>query len=163
MQSKWVGRVYKTPSEKDKIQMLFECRNRLRYSDAIHNSPLCKSWYSYLKKRHLFKRYMDRVYELIHNGYSSEYMLAITTYDRIKGVCQSIDAQVSGNGTWHWWQDRYDDFYWKRESSIINHKMSAKLYMVNKRDEPHSKYVGSSELKKSLYDKVIDGFFNLFK
>ncbi len=28
MQSKWVGRVYKTPSEKDKIQMLFECRNR---------------------------------------------------------------------------------------------------------------------------------------
>lgn len=35
--------------------------------------------------------------------------------------------------------------------------------MVNKRDEPHSKYVGSSELKKSLYDKVIDGFFNLFK
>lgn len=67
MQSKWVGRVYKTPSEKDKIQMLFECRNRLRYSNAIHNSPLCKSWYSYLKKRHLFKRYMDRVYELIIN------------------------------------------------------------------------------------------------
>ena len=96
-------------------------------------------------------------------AYYSEYLLAITTYDRIKAVCQWIDAQVSGNGTWHWWKDRYDDFYWKKESSIVNHKMAAKLYMVNKRDEPHSKYIGSSELKKSLYDKVIDGFFNLFK
>ena len=163
MQSKWVGRVYKIPSEKDKIQMLFGCSNRLKYSNAIHNSPLCRSWYSYLKKRHLFKRYMDRVYELIHNGYASDYLLAITTYDRIKGICQSIDEQVSGNGTWHWWQDRYDDFYWKRESSIVNHKMAAKLYRVNVKDEPHSKYIGSCELRKSLYDKVIDGFFNLFK
>jgi hypothetical protein len=163
MQSKWVEIVYRILSEKDKIRILFESSNKLRHANAIHNSTICKSWYSYLKKRHLFKRYMDRVYELIYNGWGSEYLLAITSYDRIRRVCKAIDEQVSGNGTWHWWQDRYEDFYWKRESAIINHKTAAKLYMVNKRDEPHSKYIGSCELKKSLYDKVIDGFFNLFK
>ena len=116
-----------------------------------------------MKKKRLFKRYVDRIYELIHNGYASDYLLNISTYERIRCVCKAIDEQVSGNGTWHWWQDRYEDFYWKRESSIVNHKMAAKLYRVNVKDEPHSKYIGSSELRKSLYDKVIDGFFNLFK
>ena len=163
MQSKWVGIVYRILSEKDKIRILFESSNKLRHANAIHNSTICKSWYSYLKKRHLFKRYMDRVYELIYNGWGSEYLLAITSYDRIRRVCKAIDEQVSGNSTWHWWGDIYDDFYWKRESSIVNHIMAAKLYRVNKRDEPHSKYIGSCELRKSLYDKVIDGFFNLLK
>lgn len=163
MQSKWVGRVYKIPSEKDKIRILFESSYHYRHFTKIRYNSICKGWYCYLKKKRLFKRYMDRIYELIHNGYASDYLLNISTYDRIRCVCKAIDEQVSGNGTWHWWQDRYEDFYWKRESAIINHKTAAKLYRVNERDEPHSKYIGSSELRKSLYDKVIDGFFNLFK
>lgn len=160
MQSKCVGGVYMIPNEEDKIRILFG--NSL-YFRGDKQGILCREWYCYLKKKRLFKRYMDRIFELIHNGYSRDYLLYITTYVRIRCVCKAIDEQISGNGAWHWWQDKYEDFYWKRESAIINHKTAAKLYMVNKRDEPHSKYIGSCELKKSLYDKVIDGFFNLFK
>ena len=160
MQSKLVGRFYMIPNEEDKIRILFA--NSL-YFKGYKKDKLCKEWYCYLKKKRLFKRYMDRIFVLIHNGYSRDYLLHIITYNGIRCVCKAIDEELSGYGTWHWWQDRYDDFYWKRESSIINHKMAAKLYMVNKRDKPHSKYVGSSKLRKSLYDKLTDGLFNLFK
>lgn len=145
------------PNEEDKIRILFA--NSL-YFKGDKKCNLCKEWYCYLKEKRLFKRYMDRIFELIHNGYSRDYLVDITTYDRIQCVCKAIDAQV--NGTWHWWQDRCEDFYCKMECARINHEMAARLYGT-KSSEIHSKYIGSSELRKSLYDKVIDRFFNLFR
>lgn len=159
MQSTW-GRVVRLPSEKDKIRILF---NNAHYSRYYKPSKTTKEWYSYLKKNGLFKRYMDRIFELIYNGVDSHYLLNLTRYEQIKYICESIDEEISGDTSWHWWQDRYNDFYWKKQLPIINHISAAKLYKVSHRNTPHSKYIGSSELKKSLYDKVIDGFFNLFK
>jgi len=158
MHSTW-GTVVRLPSEKDKISILF---NNAYYGRCYKPSKNAKKWYSYLKKNGLFKRYMDRIFELIYNGGDSFFLLYISSLDHIKRVCAKIDEKAIGNGT-HFWQDRYADFYWKKHLPIINHISAAKLYKVSHRDTPHSKYVGSSELKKSLYDKIIDGFFNLFK
>jgi len=44
----------------------------------------------------------------------------------------------------------------------INHIMSARLYMIDKKEERHSTYIGSSKLEKSIYDILVDGFFKLF-
>ncbi len=158
MHSTW-GTVVRLPSEKDKIRILF---NNAYYGRYYKPSEDVKEWYSYLKKNGLFKRYMDRIFELIYNGSDSTFLLHISSPEHIKRVCVSIDEKIRDT-SWHWWQNRYNDFYWKKQLPIINHISAAKLYRVSHRDTPHSKYVGSSELKKSLYDRIIDGFFNLFR
>ena len=159
MQSKWLRNVYSIPTEEDKIRIFV---GNFLYNRGEKQSKLCREWYCYLKKIRLFKCYMDRIFELLHNGYGRDYVLYINTYDKILFICRHIDEQVSGNGAYHWWQDRYEDFYCKMESARINHEMAARLYGT-KSSEIRSKYIGSSELRKSLYDKLIDGFFNLFK
>jgi hypothetical protein len=109
---------------------------------------------------------MENIYVLLNRGGYNENFYCADTYDKILFICRNIDKLISKNYVWainHYWQDAYEDFFWKTEAPKINHIMANKLYMTNKKDKPHSKYIGSSELRKSLYDKIVDGFFNLFR
>lgn len=150
-------------SDYPKIHLLFKS---IYYNRDRYFSILAKKWYSFLKKKHLFKYYMENIYVLLNRGGYSEKFYCADTYDKILFICRSIDELISKNYVWannHYWQDVYEDFFWETEAPKINHIMANKLYMTNKKDKPHSKYIGSSELRKSLYDKIVDGFFNLFK
>ena len=50
----------------------------------------------------------------------------------------------------------------EENKTSINHIMSARLYMTDKKEKRHSTYIGSSKLEKSIYDTLVDGFFKLF-
>ena len=159
MHSIWSGRVISIPTIGDKLKIM-ACHSTM--TDNFPNiNRVSREWYCYLKKNHLYKTYVSRIYEMIHNGYGGG-MFDATSYTNIERICKHIDEHVSGNCTHRWWQDRYSDFKGKIDAPLNHHKNCAKLYRVNAPKIQHSKYIGSSELRKSLYDRAIDGFFKLF-
>jgi hypothetical protein len=162
--AKWYGNVRKKLTENDKIEFLAQqliLTNNKKHK--LWHFYVERKWYSFLKRKKLFQRYVQRINEMcIGYGFSSSYF-GLEYTGKIKKICRRIDEFISGNVTYRWWQNVYDEFMFEENKVSINHIMSARLYMIDKKDKPHSKYIGSSELRKSLYDKIIDGFFNLFK
>ena len=160
---KWHGNVRKKLTENDKIKFLVQqlvLANNKKYK--LSHFYIEKKWYAFLKKRKLFQRYINRINEMCQRrGFSSSYF-GLEYTGKIKKICRRIDEFISGNVTYRWWQNLYDDFMFEENKININHIMSARLYMTDKKEERHSTYIGSSKLEKSIYDILVDGFFKLF-
>jgi len=159
----WYGNVHRKLTEKDKIDFLAQqlvLANNKKYK--LSHFYIEKKWYAFLKKRKLFQRYINRINEMCQRrGFSSSYF-DLKYASKIKRICQRIDEFISNNVTYRWWQNLYDDFMFEENKININHIMSARLYMTDKKEERHSTYIGSSKLEKSIYDILVDGFFKLF-
>lgn len=159
----WYGYMHKELTEKNKIKFLTQqlvLANNKRYKLWHYNIE--RKWYSFLKRKKLFQRYVQRINEMcIRYGFSSGYF-GLKDAFKIKRTCERIDEFISGNGTYRWWQNLYDEFMFEENKININHIMSARLYMTNQKKVRHSKYIGSSKLEKSIYDMLVDGFFKLF-
>lgn len=150
-------------TENNKIEFLSKqliLANNKRY--ILWHYDIERKWYSFLKRKKLFQRYVQRINEIcIECGFSSTHF-CLKSAITIKKTCQRIDEFISGNGTYRWWQNVYDEFMFEENKVSINHIMSARLYMIDKKEERHSTYIGSSKLEKSIYDILVDGFFKLF-
>jgi len=150
-------------TENDRIEFLAKqlmLANNKRYK-LLHFYDE-KKWYAFLKKRKLFQKYINRINEMCQKrGFSGSYF-SLEGTGAIKKICRRIDEFISGNATYRWWQNLYDEFMFEKNKTSINHIMSARLYMADKKDERHSTYIGSSKLKKSIYDILVDSFFKLF-
>ena len=161
--AEWYGYMHKGLAEKNKIKFLAQqlvLANNKRYKLWHYNIE--RKWYSFLKRKKLFQRYVQRINEMcIGCGFSSCYF-GLKGTNAIKRTCQRIDEFISGNGAYRWWQDLYDEFMFELNKAKINHIMSARLYMTDKKEKRHSTYIGSSKLNKSIYDTLVDGFFKLF-
>lgn len=162
---KWYGYMHKILTENDKIKFLTQqliLANNKKYKLFHFYSE--KEWYAFLKKKKLFQEYVNRINEICTYpsiGFSSSYF-GLKNTDAIKKTCKRIDEFISGNGAYRWWQNLYDEFMFEKNKASINHIMSARLYMTDKKEKRHSTYIGSSNLKKSIYDTLIDGLFKLF-
>ena len=160
---KWHGYIYKKLTENDKIDFLAKqliLANNKKYK--LSHCYIEKKWYAFLKKRKLFQKYVKRINQMcVCRGFSSSYF-GLEYTSTIKKICRRIDEFISGNVTYRWWQNLYDEFMFEENKVNINHIMSARLYMTNKNKVQHSKYIGSSKLEKSIYDILVDGFFKLF-
>lgn len=163
--AKWYGYIYKKLTENDKIKFLSQqlvLANNKRYK--LWHFNIERKWYAFLKKRKLFQKYVKRINEMCvcqRKGFSSSYF-GLENTNAIKRICREIDEFISGNVTYRWWQNLYDEFMFEENKVNINHIMSARLYMTDKKEKHHSTYIGSSSLKKSIYDILVDGFFKLF-
>lgn len=163
--TEWYGYMYKILTENDKIKFLAKqliLSNRKKFK--LSHFDIEKKWYAFIKKRKLFQEYVNRINEICvcpRIGFNSSYF-GLKNTDAIKKTCQRIDEFISGNGTYRWWQDLYDEFMFELNKARINHIMSARLYMTDKKEKRHSTYIGSSNLKKSIYDTLVDGLFKLF-
>ena len=163
--AEWYGYMYRKLTENDKIKFLAQqliLANNKKYK--LSHFYIEKKWYAFLKKRKLFQEYVNRINEICvcpRIGFSSNYF-GIRNANKLKYICQYIDMFVSGNGTYRWWQNLYDECLFELNKASINHIMSARLYMTDKKEERHSTYIGSSKLEKSIYDTLVDGFFKLF-
>jgi len=160
--AEWYGYMHKRLTENDKIEFLAQ---QLKFANRKFKKPHSSfeiKWYSFLKKRKLFQKYVNRINEIcVVFGFSRLYFDVRDT-NKLKCTCQLIDEFISGNGTYRWWQNLYDEFMFEENKVNINHIMSARLYMVNQKKIRHSKYIGRNELKKSIYDTLVDSFFRLF-
>lgn len=156
------GYMYRKLTENDKIKFLAQqlvLANNKKYK--LSHFYVEKKWYAFLKKRKLFQEYVNRINEICvcpRIGFSSSFF-GLKNTDTIKRLCRRIDEF---NGKKHWWQNLYDEFLFELNKASINHIMSARLYMTDKKEEHHSTYIGSSKLEKSIYDTLVDGFFKLF-
>ena len=163
--AEWYGYMYKILTENDKIKFLAQqlnFSNRKKYK--LSHFYIEKKWYAFLKKRKLFQEYINRINEMCQRrGFSSSYF-GLEYPSKIEKICRRIDVDefISGNGTYRWWLNLYDEFMFEENKPSINHIMSARLYMTDKKEERHSTYIGSSNLKKSIYDTLVDGLFKLF-
>lgn len=157
--------MHKRLTENDKIDFLAKqliLANNKKYK--LPHFYFERKWYAFLKKRKLFQEYVNRINEICvcpRIGFSSSYF-DWGNSNAIKKTCQHIDEFISGNVTYCWWQNLYDEFMFEENKTSINHIMSARLYMTNQKKVRHSKYIGRNELKKSIYDTLVDGFFKLF-
>lgn len=161
--AEWYGYMHKRLTENDKIEFLAKqliLANNKKYK--LSHFYIEKKWYAFLKKRKLFQKYINRINEMCQKrGFSGSYF-GLEHTGTIKKICRRIDEFISGNVTYRWWQNLYDEFMFEENKVNINHIMSARLYMANQKKVRHSKYIGRSELKKSIYDTLVDSFFRLF-
>lgn len=138
-------------TENDKIKFLAQqliLANNKKYK--LSHFFIEKKWYAFLKKRKLFQEYANRINEMCQRkGFSSSYF-GLEYTSAIKNICRSIDEFISGNVTYRWWQILYDEFMFEETKVKINHIMSARLYMADKKEERHSTYIGSSKLEKNI-------------
>jgi hypothetical protein len=161
--AEWYGYMNKRLTEHNKIKFLAQqlvLANNKRHK--LWHCNIERKWYAFLKKRKLFQKYVNRINEMCQRrGFSGSYF-GLEYTGTIKKICRRIDEFISGNGTFRWWQNVYDEFMFEENKASINHIMSARLYMTDKKEKHHSTYIGSSKLKKSIYDTLVDGFFKLF-
>ena len=161
--SEWYGYMHKRLTENDKIKFLAHqliLANNKKYK--LSHFYIERKWYAFLKKRKLFQEYANRINEMCQKrGFSSSYF-GLEYTGTIKRICRRIDEFISGNERYRWWQNLYDEFMFEENKTSINHIMSARLYMTNQKKVRHSKYIGRNELKKSIYDTLVDSFFRLF-
>ena len=124
-------------------------------------------WIAYLKQHRMYETYVQNIRILIyHGGYKYAgcyaYFLNCETEESILRILSKLDEWNAHN----WatilppkWDLVYKSYQEYVESIGRKERLSRLLYHMDEPKVKHSKYVGSSPLKKRLIDIVLDKIF----
>lgn len=145
-----------------------------KVKDCQRNTPYAK-WIRYLKNERLYTRYKKDIMYIINKsicytdlqvkevvGFIDTYMIFnCYTALQVKEVVGFIDTYYQHSHFEYdgFWKRIYENYCFENKRDEINGIMARRLYHMDAPKVKHSRYIGSSYLKKSLWDTIVDKIF----
>jgi len=136
-----------------------------KVKDCQRNTPYAK-WIRYLKNERLYTRYKKDIMYVITKNINRAFNPADMIFNcytalQVKEVVGFIDTYYRHSHFEYdgFWKRIYENYCFENKRDEINGIMARRLYHMDAPKVKHSRYIGSSYLKKSLWDTIVDKIF----